>query len=204
MATLQNQIRRVFNLRPASKQEIEKDGDGTLGYMGYPQLFQRNIFFNANQRKSWNQQRRLELPTSCCVCDEPSKVELPCIQSGSWWQRSKLMLVDVPHCETHATGSNARLIALPIAIGQQIVALRIIAQSQAFLAQIESFARQGAPPPPWEIFPGYPRDSSGWRQGDGEFWWNEIWAPYWNPLSKAQREAYLTNFPPPEDWQDLR
>lgn len=56
--------------------------------------------------------------------------------------------------------------------------------------------------PPWRQYAGAESTWSGWRQGKSEPWLLNIWLPFWQSLSEAEREEYLRRWPPPsEDWR---
>ena len=56
--------------------------------------------------------------------------------------------------------------------------------------------------PPWIRYPGNEPTWGGWRQGYSEAWLKEVWFPFWKRLTPADRDAYLKQWPPPnEDWE---
>lgn len=56
------------------------------------------------------------------------------------------------------------------------------------------------PHPPWIQYPGFPPADGFWRQS-GEAWFANIWTPFWDSLSESKQKQYLSNNPPPGDWQ---
>ncbi len=59
-------------------------------------------------------------------------------------------------------------------------------------------------PPPWTTFPEIDPDElpAYLKQGLTEWWFDEAWRPFWNPLSMAQREQYLDYWQAPEKWRE--
>lgn len=53
--------------------------------------------------------------------------------------------------------------------------------------------------PPWVKYPGFPPGDSFWRQ-PGEAWFFYIWLPYWQSLSSAAKDQYLTRWSIPDEW----
>jgi hypothetical protein len=56
--------------------------------------------------------------------------------------------------------------------------------------------------PPWVQFPDTEPWWGGWRQGNSEAWFHEIWSPFWHRLSAEERLAYVDKWQPPEDWRE--
>ncbi|MGI4811666.1 MAG: hypothetical protein ACRYF2_26640 [Janthinobacterium lividum] len=57
----------------------------------------------------------------------------------------------------------------------------------------------GAEPiPPWGVNPGAPYQSFWIESGTPHV--HSTWMPFWNALGEAERDAYLTRFPPPAGW----
>jgi hypothetical protein len=54
--------------------------------------------------------------------------------------------------------------------------------------------------PLWVAFPRIPWGSIGWRMGFGETHAN-AWIPWFKALPDAEREAYISQWPEPEDWR---
>jgi hypothetical protein len=50
--------------------------------------------------------------------------------------------------------------------------------------------------PPWIAFP-ISSSSFGWDDGETERWKLEIWTPFWEKLSKTEKEQYLEKWEPP-------
>ncbi|EMN47050.1 hypothetical protein LEP1GSC088_2137 [Leptospira interrogans str. L1207] len=41
---------------------------------------------------------------------------------------------------------------------------------------------------------------SGWRQGESEFWFYNVWLPFWENLGTNDKILYLEYWIPPVDW----
>ncbi|MDI7158358.1 hypothetical protein QMM53_17810 [Leptospira santarosai] len=55
--------------------------------------------------------------------------------------------------------------------------------------------------PPWIVYPENDPVWGGWRQGESEQWFRDIWLPFWQGLGPDERRLYLERFPSPdEDW----
>jgi hypothetical protein len=53
--------------------------------------------------------------------------------------------------------------------------------------------------PPWMAFP----NSSpiyGWNQGNTEHWKMNVWMPFWNRMSEAEREDYFQKHHTSDEW----
>jgi hypothetical protein len=53
--------------------------------------------------------------------------------------------------------------------------------------------------PPWIKYPGFPPADTFWRQA-GEYWFCDIWKPYWDALSPNAKTVYLARWNVPDDW----
>jgi hypothetical protein len=60
----------------------------------------------------------------------------------------------------------------------------------------------GAVHPPWVVFPGLAPDDLPAKQGVEEAWFDQIWRPFWNALSAAQRVAYFDHWHAAPEWRD--
>lgn len=56
--------------------------------------------------------------------------------------------------------------------------------------------------PPWVFYPDSEPWWGGWRQGNGEAWWIQIWEPFWSRLHARRREAYAARWNIPEVWRE--
>jgi len=59
------------------------------------------------------------------------------------------------------------------------------------------------PPPPWFAFPNVDPSTLGDLQGSMEYWWDWLFAPFWNALNGTGRAHYLSRFPPDDGWADF-
>jgi hypothetical protein len=58
-----------------------------------------------------------------------------------------------------------------------------------------------SPEPPWQCYPGKPSWWAGWKQGD--IWLDSVFFPFWNALTRDQRDRYLEQWlPPDDDWRE--
>jgi len=53
--------------------------------------------------------------------------------------------------------------------------------------------------PPWVEYPDNEPAWGGWRQGVSEAWLLDVWLPFWKKLDAKDRDAYLQQWPPPDD-----
>ncbi|AGI22658.1 hypothetical protein H681_03880 [Pseudomonas sp. ATCC 13867] len=59
-----------------------------------------------------------------------------------------------------------------------------------------------APPAPWVVFPGMdPIEANLPKQGSLEYWWENIWVPFWTSRSESERELFLQTAP--DDWREV-
>ncbi|WP_457788402.1 hypothetical protein [Pseudomonas sp. PL-6] len=58
------------------------------------------------------------------------------------------------------------------------------------------------PPAPWEAFPGVDASGLGSLQGNLEHWWQHCWWPYWQSLTREQRQEWLQDPAHPEAWRE--
>ncbi|EMN00882.1 hypothetical protein LEP1GSC021_4616 [Leptospira noguchii str. 1993005606] len=54
--------------------------------------------------------------------------------------------------------------------------------------------------PPWIEYPESDPTWGGWRQGESENWFCNVWLPFWERLKPKERILYLKNWTPPKDW----
>ncbi len=55
------------------------------------------------------------------------------------------------------------------------------------------------PKPPWFEYPDTAPFWGGWRQGVGGGWLLNVWLPFWQHLTPEEKDAYLRQYPPPDD-----
>ncbi|MFA6066766.1 MAG: hypothetical protein WC707_06315 [Candidatus Babeliaceae bacterium] len=53
--------------------------------------------------------------------------------------------------------------------------------------------------PPWIQHPEFPPYDCFWRQS-GEFWYLDVWLPYWCSLSEEEKKRYVEKWNAPEEW----
>ncbi|RZT39422.1 hypothetical protein [Cupriavidus agavae] len=58
-------------------------------------------------------------------------------------------------------------------------------------------AYRPSPLRPWEAFPELADYGIGFLQGNIEYWWLTDWDPYWDSLTPAEQEAFMTTVPAP-------
>lgn len=65
----------------------------------------------------------------------------------------------------------------------------------------EPFDITRAPEPPWQRYPGRDPWWGGFRQGDAEPWYLNVFLPFWTGLGSARQHEYLERWPPPNpEW----
>jgi len=206
--SLRRHIRRVFQLkrtRPPALEHPSPEHDGTLASLGYPTLQQVDFFLGPAALERWRAERTLAFPPGCCVCLKEATRALPARADAGWLGlgRREHIVEQVPHCELHGSGDEARLIASVDVWSDRVLRVSLIGLQGAFLEETAKRHRTEEVPPPWWTFPQYSSVSSGWRQGYGEAWIGQAWYPFWRGLSEAERAKYLERWSPPEDWREL-
>jgi hypothetical protein len=78
----------------------------------------------------------------------------------------------------------------------------MVAPSPEFLKDAKRLCEAGDHLPPWRAFPEYAPETSGWRQGPGEYWLHSSWLPFWLRLDAEARSGYLARWPPPAAWAE--
>lgn len=199
MKSLDQEIRRV--LKEPRVTPVDRD-DGTLSYLGYPHLYQIAIYLRVPGVKRWRADRSIEWPASCCVCENAAEKYLPYTESktGLPWKRANLLLDGVPHCRQHGQAKQAELVVSSHEWGDA-VRLLLVGRNASFLHEVEDLNKNGDVVPPWLAFPDLGPESSGWRQGDGEAWFNSVWEPFFHDLSNEKKERYLNYYCAPEVWR---
>lgn len=56
------------------------------------------------------------------------------------------------------------------------------------------------PDAPWVCFPDIDPDSLGARQGNFEYWWDNLWLPFWDSLDTSEKKNYLLTNNAPVGW----
>ena len=64
-------------------------------------------------------------------------------------------------------------------------------------------AAEFSPPPPWVAFPNF-EPPSVLLQGEQQFWFENVWDAFFQPLTREERAAYLAAHDAPAEWvEDL-
>lgn len=56
--------------------------------------------------------------------------------------------------------------------------------------------------PPWITFMGYKAGYIGWRMGDGEDWWHNVFRIFWQALSCEEKCSYVDKWNADESWRE--
>ncbi|NNB90852.1 hypothetical protein HJC10_34675 [Corallococcus exiguus] len=202
---LDRQIHRVFGLEKSSvpvRQQSLPVSDTSLAFMGYPMLRQAEVFLSVPALERWRTEQSLAFPQECCVCLRAVQRFLPVHAAPGWMGllRRKQILAAVPHCEEHGRQDEARLLVQVNTWSEWVCQVALIGQNEAFLLKTRELNQTGDMAPPWKAFPGYEPMSSGWRQGNGEYWFAHVWSSFWQRLSPAERQQYNQRWAAPTDW----
>ena len=203
---LDRQIRRIFGLEKSSGPSLKHpvaEEETTLAYAGYPMLRQADLFLTLPVLERWRAERTLSFPPGCCVCSRAARQYLPAYAEPGWlgFLRREQVLTRIPHCEDHGRGGEARLLVLVNSWSELVCQLSLIGLNEVFLLETRDLNQAGDMPPPWRAFPGYEPASSGWRQGNGEYWFLHAWSPFWKRLPEEEREQYLRRWDAPTEWR---
>ena len=77
----------------------------------------------------------------------------------------------------------------------------VVTNSTVLIEKIDNLHLE--PPPPWFAFPNVDPSTLGDLQGSMEYWWDWLFAPFWNVLDDTGRANYLSRFPPDDDWAEF-
>lgn len=83
------------------------------------------------------------------------------------------------------------LIGQHLTLGVATIKVFTASESQAFLNAFKAQNSSLIPHMPWLAFPNVSPESSAWRQGDTERWFDPEWRPYWKALDDAQKTNIL-------------
>jgi hypothetical protein len=202
---LDRQIQRIFGLEKSSLPSLSAsspDDGTTLAYAGYPTLRQIGLFLSVPALERWRKERTLVFPQDCCVCSQAAHRYLPaCIDSGRLcFHRRERTIEEVPHCENHGHRYEAQLLAMVSLWSDLVCQVSLIGLNEAFLSKTSEFNQSGDIPPPWRAFPGQSPASSGWRQGNGEYWLLHSWSPFWKRMPRVEQQQYLQRWDVPAEW----
>jgi hypothetical protein len=194
-------VRLVFGLRPVDAVAPNIDAPSvsdldvsSLAHLGFPGLSVAVTFLSKETTELWNESRTLRFAGACCVCREPATRYLPTVEAHGLLfpkLRPGALATCVPHCDAHATQDHALLLVSVDRWNEAATHVAIVGLNRAFIEEARDLNRQGDPFPPWRAFPDYSPETSGWRQGTGEYWWHSAWRPFWSKLTSAERQEYL-------------
>lgn len=203
---LDRQIHRVFGLEKSSGFRLKPppaEEETTLAHVGYPLLRQVDWFLPVPKFERWRADHTISFPAACCVCSRKPEHDLSSYIYPRWLGtlRRKEILTRVPHCGNHGRGDEAQLLALVTSWSEWVCQVALIGLNEHFLSETRELNQRGDMPPPWRAFPGYEPDSSGWRQGNGEFWLLRAWSPFWAQLSELERQQYILRWDASSGWR---
>ena len=179
----------------------------SMAAFGFPALHATALFLAVDAVASLESRGEIELPPVCCVCESPATQRLPtCLFGGrvARWLRTPRpgpLAACVPHCPAHADGRCARLLVRRSGWSRETIALSFVGWNDRFLSEVVALNRRGEVFPPWRAFPAISAESSGWRQGNGERWWQQAWEPFWRGLGRAGALDYLDRWHAPDEWR---
>lgn len=158
---------------------------------------------------SWIGEKRLPYPDFCCGCGAAAEVRITVpLFDGHLpiWKQLLQGPVDapqVPHCRECAH-SDGQLILQNTQIGPcpATSEVHLLCGSRRFLDETAKLLSVGDVFPPWVTFPSYNSVAGGWRQGNGEFWLNAVWIPFWNSLTFQEQIAYVGRWNASPEWRE--
>jgi hypothetical protein len=77
----------------------------------------------------------------------------------------------------------------------------MVTNSIELIEKIDSLDLQ--PPPPWVVFPHADPRTFGSLQGSMEYWWGQLFSPFWNTLDSEERASYLGRYCAHPEWADF-
>ena len=77
--------------------------------------------------------------------------------------------------------------------------VEMLTNSVALLASLDSLNLTSIPP--WIAFPGFNPEGILGLQGNLDYWWHRLFLPYWIPLEKDKKKAFLQSAPP--EWVEF-
>lgn len=78
------------------------------------------------------------------------------------------------------------------------VVVELITNSIRLMDALDQLAL--VPVPPWVAFPAMEPATYGSLKDPFEYWWSQLWLPFWTALDPAQRHAYLAAHQASPDW----
>lgn len=204
------EVRLVFGLRPMDAPSPSADASSdvdpfSLAYIGFPALSVATTFLSMETAEQWEQSHTLRFPSRCCVCMEPATTYLPTATAHGLVfpkLRPGPLAACVPHCDAHAMQGHALLLVSVERWNDAVTRVGMVGLERTFIEEAHELNRRGDAFPPWRAFPTYSPETSGWRQGTGEYWWNAAWTPFWSRLSAADKQRYIERWNAPLDWVD--
>ncbi|WP_218920857.1 hypothetical protein [Melittangium boletus] len=185
--------------------DVSLNASDSLAYLGYPTLRQVDFFLDLSGLEKWRTRHLLSFPSVCCVCSVPATRFLSSRGDIGLFGffRKDTSVERIPHCDEHGSGTEARLLVLSKSWSEFVLHVSLIGLNEVFLAETKRLNQIGEVPPPWRAFPGYSPVTSGWRQGNGEYWMRHAWDPFWQRLSAEDRADYLQRWDVPLEWKSL-
>ena len=181
---LKKSIQRVFGTQKAFRSIVLPLTSNDLAYLGCPALRASDFFLGLHGMEMWRGSRSMLFPPKCCVCLDSFVKYLPSRGESGWLGlfRKGPVVERIPHCDTHGGGREAKLLVLLKPWNEWVLHASLIGLDERFLVEAKTLNQQGDMPPPWRAFPGYSPETSGWRQGNGEYWMLHAWRPFWQGL----------------------
>ncbi|WP_455203892.1 hypothetical protein [Kaarinaea lacus] len=199
-------IKKVFGPRQVISREPEFDEDSScesLSNLGYPHLYQISVFLPESIQENWLQTHQIRFPENCCVCAKPAETYLDSYVKKTWvGAKPQPCVVNIPHCAAHGEKEHALLVTLCDKYSKSVMRLTLIGVNKEFLLQTMEQNSQGDAVPPWRAFPELESVSSGWRQGDSQFWLHRYFLPFWEKLNLSEKSAYLDRWQADELWRE--
>lgn len=184
--------------------DLRDDVVSSLAALGFPGLSSATIFLTSAGVELIERESAVLFPARCCVCGAPATQHLaPALPARLFGRlRPGPLSACVPHCDVHATGRAARLLVTRGGWSRETTYVNVIGFDRDFLDETAQLNRRGDAFPPWRAFPDVAPESSAWRQGNAEHWWDRGWRPFWAALSAGERDGYLTRWSAPAEWRE--
>ncbi|MDY6993187.1 MAG: hypothetical protein SVR94_11365 [Pseudomonadota bacterium] len=205
--TFEQEIQQVFGLKKiasVTEHQCLPQHQHLLKYSGYPTLSGIWWFLTLNGLKQWQTQKNIYFPNKCCVCLTQAQYFLGCYEHTGFWRlgRRNLIVDAVPHCAVHGQQRHSQLIAHHYTLRvETVIMITLIGLNAEFLIETFDLNQTGDVIPPWQAFPEYPLGSVHWRQGAGEFWWDNVWQSFWKQQGESARHTYLNRHCAPQTWR---
>jgi hypothetical protein len=195
-----NQILHTFNLhkqKPSTQQE-----NHSLTNIGYPSLYQVSFFITYENLTLWKNKKEIHFPDRCCICKNQKSELLPCYKKSIsfLFNKQQLIINSVPHCREHSQQNHCQLIVSIAHWTDSVIQISLTSTNLEFIIETKKLNHPGCVIPPWVAFPEYDIYTGGWRQGNGEYWWHNVWLPFWSNMSTSERQSYLKQYSASKDW----